>query len=316
MASLYIPPTGLYFRLLGLNSNKVLFSRNGTDPEFWHHPVGETYDDQWWHLSPGSGKHEGYYLVVSKYTGKVIFSRSSPDPHVGHIGGGGVYEDNWFKIEAGTGKRANFFRLREKSTDTVLVSRPATEPQVCNHPGTSEIYDDQYFTFLFEDTKIDRIEYDINRGLVLSRVPELIGTQTELNYTDVNQTVEFDFSRTETISSSFDYTLGFTITVGASGKVGIPFVAEGAIKVDLSNSHTMKWGSTTTQSRTYASRFPATAPPHTKITATASVTCSQIEIPFTIYSKSVATGFEVRTEGTYRGVTYWDIQSDIKQESL
>jgi hypothetical protein len=315
MPELYIPPKEISFRLRGYSSNYVLFSRYKPNPTFDHFGGG-TYDDQWWQLVPGTGKHVGYYLFKSKYTGKVIFSRNSPDPRVGHIDGDGMHDDNWFKLEVGTGKLASHFRIRNYASDTVLYSRTHNNPTLYNYPGNSNVYDDHYFTFLFEDMEINRVEYQTDQAKVLASVPEVIGTMTQRNNTAVNQTVEFDFARTETNSSSFDYTLGFTITVGTSGKVGIPFVAEGQVKVDISNSHALKWGTTTTESKTYSTRFPATAPPYRKITATATVTRSNIEVPFTVYSRSVATGFEVATHGIYHGVTYWNIQSDIKEEPL
>ena len=72
----------------------------------------------------------------------------------------------------------------------------------------------------------------------------------------------------------------------------------------------------TTESKVYATKFSVTAPPNTKITATATVTRADVEVPFTIYSKSVATGYEVATEGIYKGVTFWNVECDYKQEDL
>jgi len=276
------------------------------------------YDDQWWQLVPGTGSYAGCYVVKSNYTGKVIFSRSSPDPRVGHIDGNGEYADNWFTIEAGTGKNANNFRLRNKYTDsdTVMFSRTTPDPKLYNYPGNSDIYDDQYFTYLFEDMKIDRIEYHVDQALIVSSVPEVIGQETERNDTDVNQTVEFDFSKALTLSSSFEYTLGFTIAVGTTIEAGLPGVVGGQVKVDASVTNTFKWGSITTEGETYAIKFSATAPPHTQVTGVGTVTCCNIDVPYTVYSSSVATGFQVMTTGTYHGVTFWDIQSDTTQKAL
>ncbi|BBN13641.1 hypothetical protein MPTK1_6g05200 [Marchantia polymorpha subsp. ruderalis] len=317
MPALYIPPKEISFRLRGYSSNCFLYSRNNPDPTF-SHDNGGPHADQWWQLIPGTGKRAGYYLIKSKYTGHVIFSRNSPDPRIGHVDGDGKYDDNWFKLEAGTGKLANHFRIRNigPTSDTVLYSRAQDEPTISNCPGNSNVYDDQYFTFIFEDMAISRVEYKLDKAKVLGSVAEVLGTMTMKNDSAVNQTVEFDFTRTETNSSSFDYTVGFTITVGTSGKIGIPLLTEGQIKVDVSNSHTLKWGTTTTESKTYSIRFPAVAPPRHTITGTGTVTRSNIEVPFTVYSKSVATGFEVATHGIYRGITYWNVQSKIKQGPL
>ncbi|EDR09880.1 uncharacterized protein LACBIDRAFT_318163 [Laccaria bicolor S238N-H82] len=156
MSNEYNPPLGIAFRLCGLASDRVLFSRVSPSPEVFHHPKSEVYPDQWFVAIPGSGQNAGCYAIKSKNTGKVLFSRMSPDPRVGHIDGDGKYPDNWFKFEAGSGKYAGYFRLRAVASDTVLVSRTSTgtDTQVINYPATSAKYDDQYFTILFDKDQL------------------------------------------------------------------------------------------------------------------------------------------------------------------
>ena len=91
-STFYIPPNGLAFRLLGYQSQFVLFSRN-KEPEFFHHPVSDDYSDQYFTLVHGTGKREGLFLVKSVATGKVMFSRTHAEPHVWHIAGDGQYDD-------------------------------------------------------------------------------------------------------------------------------------------------------------------------------------------------------------------------------
>lgn len=156
MSNEYNPPLGIAFRLCGLASDRVLFSRVSPSPEVFHHPKSEVYPDQWFVAIPGSGQNAGCYAIKSKNTGKVLFSRMSPDPRVGHIDGDGKYPDNWFKFEAGSGKYAGYFRLRAVASDTVLVSRTSTgtDTQVINYPATGAKYDDQYFTILFDKDQL------------------------------------------------------------------------------------------------------------------------------------------------------------------
>ncbi|WEW60424.1 hypothetical protein PRK78_005910 [Emydomyces testavorans] len=315
MPELYIPPPQISFRLKSYSTNYVLYSRHSNEPTFDHFG-GSIFDDQWWQLIPGTGKHSGYYLIKSKKTGKVLFSRNSPAPYVGHVGGNGQYDDNYFKLEAGSGKHANHFRLRNYASDTVIYSRLTRTPNLGNYDAWRTVYDDQYWMFHFEDMEISRITYQIDQGKIIASNTEQLGSETVTNNSSINQTAEFDFSETKTTSSTFERTHGFTISAGESGKLEVPFVADYTLKLELSTTHTFKWGETATESKLYAARFPATAAPHTKITATATITRSQIAVPFTIYSKSVSTGYEVATHGTYRGITYWNICSDIKETKL
>lgn len=80
---MYIPPEGIYFRLLGQHSQWVLFSRDA-QPYVGTAPASPKYDDQYFTLVPGTGEHKGAYLIRSKMTKKVLFSRVS-DPFVGDV---------------------------------------------------------------------------------------------------------------------------------------------------------------------------------------------------------------------------------------
>jgi len=90
---LYIPPQGLYFRLLGYDSQRVLFSRTHAEPQVFHHPVAYEYNDQYFTLVPGTGVRKGLYLIKSKQTDKVLFSRTHAVPNVWHVDGNGDYDD-------------------------------------------------------------------------------------------------------------------------------------------------------------------------------------------------------------------------------
>ena len=306
MTELYIPPPQIPFRLLGFRSNLVFFSRASPEPGFSHVSRDPEYRDQYFHLIPGTGKHSGSYLIegqVSKYR---IFSRTTSPPNVGQISSEyGTYEDNYFKLEPGWA--AGNFRLVNPFSKTVLVSRP-DQNIVDHYPLGYQEYSDQYFSFLFTDLKIDKVVYDIDEAKILQNTPQELAIQTLTNDTSIPQTMGFSVDETTTDTSTFEFKLGFSITIGAGGKAGIPFVAEGEVKVDVTASTDFTWGETHTTSRTWKSHFEVEAPPRKTTKAVASVTRSNIDIPVTIYSKSASTGHSVETKAIYHGVTTWDLR--------
>ena len=93
MPNLYIPPEGVYFRLLGYSSQRVLFSRILLEPEVYHIPFDEVKADQWFSLIHGHGKREGLFAIKGRFSGKVLFSRTHTMPYVGHVEGNGTYDD-------------------------------------------------------------------------------------------------------------------------------------------------------------------------------------------------------------------------------
>jgi hypothetical protein len=317
MSEKYIPPKEISFRILGFQSNCVLFSRGSQDPTFWHYPDGQgVYDDQWWNMIPGEGAHAGLYLLKSKYTGKVIYSRSSQDPRVGHVDGDGKYGDNWFYLELGEGRYVNHFRIRNHASDTVLVSRRSTDPEVINYPGNAEHYADQYFSFLYERTVFDRIEYHMDQAKFDSSTLETMGKETNRNPTSTDQNIDFTFSKSDTVSFGWDFSAAVTIDFGGGIQVGIPEVASGDVKSDLSTTLTVSSLTTISHDTTFSATGYVAASAHTKVTATGTMTKSSISVPFTLYAKIAASGRTIPISGTYHGARYWEFEVDFQEESL
>ena len=92
-STLYIPPQGLRFRLIGYASQCAIFSRTTQEPYVGHYSVsyGE-YPSQWFTLLHDCEGHPGRYAIKSQVTGKVLFSRRQ-SPQVGHVDGDGEYGD-------------------------------------------------------------------------------------------------------------------------------------------------------------------------------------------------------------------------------
>lgn len=246
-----------------------------------------------------------------------MFSRASPDPRVDHISGDGYYAGNWFFLEfSSSGKRANQFRIRNKATDIVHVSRLTQDPQVTNYAGTSGVYDDQYFSFACEPVTLDRIEYHVDRASILSSTVVAMGSQTNRNNSDVEQNIEMTFTKTESVWYTWDYTVAFTVGIRAGGKVGIPFVADGEVRMDASNMHSWSPSKTTTDEISVSEAVTVTAPAHTQFVATASFTKSVVNVPFTMYAKMDSTGASTSVKGVYNGASLWNVSVSFKQEAI
>ena len=307
MSELYLPPEGLPFRLYADEYKRVLFSSDHGDPRFGVVEPEPAYGDQFWRLIRGTGEYEGYYKFKSERTGLNLFSRT-PEPHVGVYEDG--YSDQWFKLEQGSGQRKSSFRILNYAGDRVLFVK---DGHVNNYAEISNVYDDQYFHFDFHDMEIIGITYHVDRGEILASAPQFIGEETLINDSETNQSMVIHFSKAVAVEYSFEHSHGFSITVGASGKVGIPFVAEGEIRTEVSTQHTLTWGQSTREEVEISMDFPVVCLPNSTVKCTANATCSNLEVPFTIKSRSTTTGIVVETDGVYHGVSYWGVTSTIKQ---
>ena len=73
---------------------------------------------------------------------------------------------------------------------------------------------DQLFDFLWEDMKVDKVEYKLDEGRIISSTPIGLAEQVLTNYSDVEQEMGFNVNKSVTNSSTFQYSIGFTVTAG------------------------------------------------------------------------------------------------------
>ncbi|KAJ3476704.1 hypothetical protein NLI96_g10979 [Meripilus lineatus] len=308
---LYIPPEGIFFRLLGYRSQNVIFSRTAQQPFFGQVPAHTSdWDDQYWTLVHGTGSRAGTFAIRSKVTGLMLFSRR-PTPNVGHVDGNGRFPDNWFILEPGRGQHANNFRVVTPSDGVTLVSRTHERPYLWSYDRFSTIWPDQFFSFLWEDMRVDRVDYDLHLAQVLSSTPLVIANQTLTNDTNLEQEMSFELNESVQNTSTFEYSTGFTVTVGTSFSVGIPFIARTEITVDTSTTNEWSWGQQDTFGRAHTANFPVRAGPRETVRAVSSVNRGVLEVPFTMHLSSRSTGTRVVTRGKWHGVSTWDLRHTI-----
>lgn len=305
MTELYIPPPGIPFRLLGFQSNFVLYSRKIDEPQFHHFSQDPVSADQYFQLIPGTGKFKDYYLIQGQVTGYYIFSRIDSFGHWEKPAGVDVNEDNYFKLEPGSGKTAGKFRLVNFKSNTVIYSRSTAAPQVGVFSSTSDKFDDQYFSFLFSDMKIEKIDLKVDICTVTRNTPIIIATKTLRNGSSASQSTEFTVDRKTETSSTFEYRSGLPLKAGDSGSARIPLIYEGKVEASATISSTFVWGSPHIGSDTWTGKFLVNAAPHKIARSFVYATSSTVDIPVIIRSKSASTGQTAETKATYHAVLVW-----------
>jgi len=307
---MYIPREGLYFHLVSTQTNHRIFSRT-SEPNVGL-TDGPEYEDQLFSLIHGSSdnSYDGLYAIKSKESGRLLFSRGS-DPHVGNIEGEGEYSDNWFAFDEGFNRHASQFRILCPANSLVLFARTA-EPHFGN-VNKNPVYDDHYFKFAFEDMVVKSVDFDVKLGTIDPLKPQVIASEQLDNKSDKEQSMSFNFSEDVGHTSSFEYTVGFTITLKTTIEAGIPFVVDGKIEVDASVTNQWKFGSTDTFSKHYAASFPVRADPHGTVHATATVEKAMITVPYTItlYPRRDPS-VEVQTKGDWKGLTSWNLACKLE----
>ncbi|KAJ7890735.1 hemolytic lectin [Mycena leptocephala] len=313
MSDFYIPPANIFFRLIGNDTARALFSRSGpggTAAGFGAHPANDVLTSSWFSLVRGTGNRDGLFAIRGRESGWVLYSRTARLPLVGHDHEDGRYDDNWFRLQPGTGTWAGMVCLVVPSTNTVIVLRASDPTFVTNYealPGVVGRYSDQFFALDYEDMIIDRIEYNLSLGRIISNTPKVLASQTLHNQTSQPQQMIFEMSESVTHTSSFEFSRGITLSVGVTMSGGIPFIFDTEIRVDASSTETRTYGKEESITKTYTATFPVNAGPYSSVRAVSRVNSGILDVPYTLHLRSRSTNTQATSHGTWRGVSTWEL---------
>lgn len=140
-----------------------------------------------------------------------------------------------------------------------------------------------------------------------------VGQNTARNDTDIAQTITVALTESSTDTSTFEYTLGINVEVKAGIKATWARLVDAKIEVTTAVKSEWKWGTQNADTKTFTTTLAVAAKPWSEVTAIATATKSDIELPFTITWKSKKTGYEVQTKGVYKGTNYWNTKTTFKQ---
>jgi len=100
-----------------------------------------------------------------------------------------------------------------------VYSRLEPYPYFSNYTST-DFYPDQLFYFIWEDVTVEKANYDLAAGKIVSSETITLAEQELTNNSDQAQYLSFSIDKSVTRSSDFEYGSGFTVTSGMkfSGK--------------------------------------------------------------------------------------------------
>ncbi|KUI56236.1 Natterin-4 [Cytospora mali] len=320
---LYIPPKDMPVRLVGFHSQCALYQLGEDEVDVGHAPAFEQsasadHDVMFWYIVPATGKYQGYYLIKSKWSGRVLFSRTHKSPPVGSIAGDGQYDDNYFKLEPGRGEYDGYFRLRNYHSDTVLYSRrvPKRE-QIGNVPASQHSRTgDQYFRFLYRDMEVVNIEFHRERGKVIDVGDEILGSKTQSNNSDLEQTLAIKFTRTEKTQHSFVFKAGLGLKMGAKFSSGVPSIVDGQVSTEFSASLEFTFGTTLEDTRQTEVSAPVRTPARHRAVVKTVARRSKMEVPYTMTLKAKGFNATATSTGVFTSACVWDIHDTISTEPL
>jgi hypothetical protein len=207
--------------------------------------------------------------------------------------------------------------IRKHKGDTIPGKISAKQASFYYSSGNDEHRRSEYEVLTLNDPdyyEISDMKYDLHKATQAELPPESIDVMVATNKSKHSNKVNLGKSVAATSSSNWGHQVGIKVGVEAGGKIGVPFVAEGEIKVsaDLSYQHT--WGSTQSDTQEANVSCSVDLPPRTQSKCTVLVRKAKIDVPYTADVRTYKAGQLDRsfhTSGVYHGVAVCSFEIDI-----
>lgn len=163
------------------------------------------------------------------------------------------------------------------------------------------------------------IQYDTAHAVMAGVVPEQLVNISHTNGTDKDQNITVDGSKSTTDNKGWTDTASGSLTVETSVKVGVPFLAEGSVKVSATGSYSYTRNQSFEETNTFSWNQPVTVPAHSRVDASVMITHYTISVPYILGGP-----FRWRSgewtwgtvSGTYTGTNSTDLAVNLKQFNL
>ncbi|EPS39108.1 hypothetical protein H072_7105 [Dactylellina haptotyla CBS 200.50] len=306
----FVPPSTIRVRLIGNLSRRALYSNPRDDGVIKQFSMADVFDDQWFYIIPGTDSKFGQYRIKSAFTNEAVYLNRGK---AGTSSFESAFEDQWFKFEAGTGTKVGTLRVTCPATNSALYSQNSSDASAVGSITSDKVFDDQWFSFAYEDMELDEITYDVNIAKFLEVKPVAISTKMATNNTPETQVTTITFSESVEEERSFTSELGTKLGTSATASVGIPLVGEGKVTVSAEISTTIAWGSTDRVTKSWSDSVQVTTSPGKKYKVYASARQSKFTVPFVATWKSKSAGQVMKTKGTYEGVSVYDFDTTYSE---
>ncbi len=161
------------------------------------------------------------------------------------------------------------------------------------------------------------MEFDIAAGLI-SATPYSLVNLSQRNDTSADQQASWGTKRTVTTTKTYEWHWqnSTAVSVETTFSTGVPFIAEGKIKLSVSNTFSVgeNKGSSNTQSDEWSFNLPATVKAQTMLRVQVNIQQGKIDVPFTA---TLRMGNRTWKEtGTYKETQSYNLQVDYTETPL
>ena len=146
------------------------------------------------------------------------------------------------------------------------------------------------------------LKYYLNPDDVVKTKPSFVTSVTVNNGTNINQSMNINFSKKAIESSTYNRTLGLSITSATTFKAGVPFIASVSSSINVVTSGSWAYGQNESKEDSQSYSFTAIVPANKTVVAKAIVSMSELTTNYIATFRHNATGAIKKVQGRWTGI--------------
>jgi len=133
-----------------------------------------------------------------------------------------------------------------------------------------------------KDYEVIAMEYHVDKAKITPLRPTAVGGEEINNQGSSDQSVAMSISETVSETMSFSHSAGVSVTVGTEFSVGVPFLAEGKVSMEMSASYDFSYGTETSVEKSLQAEFTCVGAAKKRTVCGAVLVKDQVSIPYTM----------------------------------
>jgi hypothetical protein len=158
---------------------------------------------------------------------------------------------------------------------------------------------------------IEKIEFDVDAGAILSKAPLQIYKEGYSNTGPLEQTYTFEVNKSYTKTSSFNRKTSYNVSASATIKAKVPFIAEGEITTSITSGQEFTYG--TSESKTIAVKrsYPVKVPANYRADLSVVFFKYQMDVDYIATCRGLISGRRVEIKGVWNGADVEETDADL-----
>uniref|UniRef100_A0A7C9FFP9 Agglutinin domain-containing protein n=2 Tax=Opuntia streptacantha TaxID=393608 RepID=A0A7C9FFP9_OPUST len=169
--------------------------------------------------------------------------------------------------------------------------------------------------------EIYNVKYRLQDAKIYDERVLIMATATTSNMTQQTSTHTFRFAYKDTTTTTWQASVSAGLSVRATFKTGIPFLARGKLTISAEISGTYEWGKTTEVTREIERTDQVGVPPMTQVTANLLASAGKFDVPFSYTQRDILIdGTEViyrdKNDGVYSGGNNYNVHLELTEKPI